>query len=371
MPQTLILVPMLNANEPEARLVEIHVKDGQLVKQGDILFTIETTKAASDVESPAAGYFRLVAAENTTYTVGDTLAVLTLTPGEALEIEAAKPNQLNPLEKNNSGDGEKNGITQLRITNPAKALALSKGIDLSSLPSDRLITEEFICQLDKSTGRKRSEIVNNKILIYGAGGHAKAVMEMVNAQGLYEIYGIIDDNEALNGSTVLGLPVIGTREQLADLIEQGVSLSANGVGGIINISLRIKIFEMLADYGFNFPVLQHPRATVEPSAEIAEGVQVFANVYVGSSTILHNYCMINTGAIISHDCVIGAYTHIAPGTLLAGQVTVGEKTLVGMGVSTAIGIKIGDGARIGNGAILLADVPSRAIVPAGKVWSAV
>lgn len=79
--------------------------------------------------------------------------------------------------------------------------------------------------------------------------------------------------------------------------------------------------------------------------------------------------MINTAAIISHDCEIGAYSHIAPGALLAGHVHVGERALVGMGVTTIIGLKIGAGARIGNGAVLLADVPARAIVPAGKVWA--
>jgi len=84
--------------------------------------------------------------------------------------------------------------------------------------------------------------------------------------------------------------------------------------------------------------------------------------------VLHEKCMVNTGAIVSHDCEIGSYAHIAPGAMLAGQVWVGARALVGMGVTTAIGIKIGAGARIGNGAILLADVPERAIVPAGKVW---
>ena len=184
------------------------------------------------------------------------------------------------------------------------------------------------------------------------------------------IAGIVDDNESLTGSLVLGIPVLGTREILPHLYEQGIRLAANGVGGIINIGIRISLFELLARKGFAFPILCHPRATIEASAQLFDGVQVFANAYVGSSVVLHEKCMINTGAIISHDCEIGSFTHIAPGAMLAGMVQVGEKALVGMGVTTAIGIKIGSGARIGNGAILLADVPARAIVPAGKVWSA-
>jgi UDP-3-O-[3-hydroxymyristoyl] glucosamine N-acyltransferase len=141
------------------------------------------------------------------------------------------------------------------------------------------------------------------------------------------------------------------------------------VGGIIDINIRIKLFELLGGLGFAFPALCHPRATLEKSAQVLDGAQVFANAYVGSSALLHERCMINTGAIVSHDCEIGAYTHIAPGALLAGHVHVGARALVGMGVTTSIGIHIGAGARIGNGAILLTDVPERAIVPAGKLWS--
>jgi acetyltransferase EpsM len=98
-------------------------------------------------------------------------------------------------------------------------------------------------------------------------------------------------------------------------------------------------------------------------------VQVFANAYVGSDVFLHPRCMVNTNAVVSHDCVIGAYTHIAPGALLAGHVHVGERTLVGMGVTTAIGVRIGDGVRIGNGAVLVADVPDKTIIQAGRFWA--
>ena len=145
--------------------------------------------------------------------------------------------------------------------------------------------------------------------------------------------------------------------------------AANGVGGILDINVRINIFESMESAGFSFPSFVHPRATVELSAVMEDGVQVFANAYVGSEAHLQPRCMINTSAVVSHDCVIGMYSHIAPGTLLAGDVHVGARTLIGMGVTTAIGIKIGDNVRIGNGAIILADVPDKTIVQAGRFWT--
>ena len=72
-----IVVPLLNANEPEARLVEIHVTNGQLVEKGMALFTIETTKAASEIEAETKGYIRIFAAEGDILEVGGLLAMIT------------------------------------------------------------------------------------------------------------------------------------------------------------------------------------------------------------------------------------------------------------------------------------------------------
>ncbi len=354
MPTIPVLVPLLNANEPEARLVQVHNQDGAPVQKGDLLFTIETTKAAADVEAPGAGYLRLVAREGVTLAVGEILAFLTDSPEDIIDLPVP---DLASARQAETATGESRNLSELRITQPARILAESLGVDLLSLPKDRLVTEAFIRQINQpAASAPISGPINSQILIYGAGGHAKAVMEMTRSLGAFRIVGIVDDNAELTGSSVLGFPILGSREILPRLYGQGIRMAANGVGGIM--------------HGFAFPVLIHPRATIEASAEVFDGVQVFANAYVGSSVLLHEKCMINTGAIVSHDCEIGAYSHIAPGALLAGHAYVGERALVGMGVTTAIGINIGAGARIGNGAVLLADVPERAIVPAGKVWNA-
>ena len=354
-----IFVPLLNANEPEARLVEIHVRDGQPVEKGARLCTIETTKATSDIESPEAGFIRFLVAQGSILSVGDRLAVLTDTADEQIGL-SSKPRQLSMPAK------------ELRITKPARALAERLGLDLTSLQSDHLVTEDIIRQAAAATSKMDIKLApSNKdyLLVFGGGGHAKSILDMVKQLDRFAIAGIVDDDEELTGKEVLGIPVLGTRALFPKLIELGIEQAANGVGGILDINVRIKVFEALENAGFSFPVLVHPRANVEISAVMGDGVQVFANAYVGSEALLHPRCMINTNAVVSHDCVIGMYTHIAPGALLAGQVQVGARTLVGMGVTTAIGVRIGDNARIGNGAIILADVPDKTIIQAGRFWT--
>jgi sugar O-acyltransferase (sialic acid O-acetyltransferase NeuD family) len=377
-----ILVPLLNANEPEARLVGIHVREGQKVEQGTLLFTLETTKAAADVEASESGFVRILASEGDTLSVGEKLALITETADEAVEAPLQLPPNAEHLPRGGaSRGGEGEGGAGLRITKPARALAEQLGLDLSALPSDRLVTEAVVRQaagtsaahLDADSSGTTQAVrpggrVTAEMILYGGGGHAKTVLEMAQAIAAFRIAGIVDDNIPA-GTSVLGLPVLGGREVLPGLLERGIQLAANGVGGIIDINVRVRLFELLEDLGFALPILVHPRATVERSAQAGDGVQVFANAYVGSSAVLRAKCMVNTGAIVSHDCEIGSYSHIAPGALLAGHVKVGERSLVGMGVTTAIGITIGKGVRVGNGAILYADVPDRAIIPAGKVWA--
>ena len=340
-----ILVPLLNANEPEARLVGVHVQDKQAVEKGTRLFTIETTKAASDVDAPASGYIRFLAREGETLLVGNRMAVITESSDEPVGFETVtKPEAAQP--------------GTLRITRPARALAESLGLDLNTLPVAGLITEDIVRQFSAAAQRLTLPASDKPyIIVYGAGGHAKSVMEILLQNNDRTIAGIVDDDPRLTGVEVLGIPVLGTQAVLLPLIKQGATQAANGVGGILDISVRIRIFGRLEGLGFLCPSLIHPRATVEPSAKVGQGVQVFANAYVGSEATLEPKCMINTNAVVSHDCVIGAYTHIAPGALLAGHVHVGARTLVGMGVTTSIGVKIGDEVRIGNGAIILADVP--------------
>ncbi|MGB8212198.1 MAG: NeuD/PglB/VioB family sugar acetyltransferase [Anaerolineales bacterium] len=366
-----ILVPLLNANEPEARLVGIHIKDGQAVEKGTRLFTIETTKATSDIESPESGFIRILAAEGATLSVGDKIAVIAEIVDEPLNLQIDGKPKFTPV-GTKSPAGMMSPSEALRITKPARQLAESLGVDLATLPTGHLVTEEEIRRAADPLQKMDVKLPSSKkpyLLIYGAGGHAKSLMEIVLQNKIYTIAGIVDDDQQLTGKQILGIQVLGTRMMLSSLMEQGVKFAANGVGGILDINVRVKVFGWLESAGFSFPALIHTRSTVEPSAKMGDGVQVFANAYVGAEAILESRCMVNTNAVVSHDCVIGMYTHIAPGALLAGHVHVGARSLVGMGVTTAIGVRIGDGVRIGNGAIILADVPDKTIVQAGRFWT--
>jgi sugar O-acyltransferase (sialic acid O-acetyltransferase NeuD family) len=360
-----VTIPLLNPNEPEALLAALHVKEGQHVSAGDLLATIETTKSAADLQAEQAGFIaglRLRVGE--TARAGDILCYIADDPAWSPPEPARPSGQLNTADSLSAPPPE-----GLRITRPALALARQLGLDVNQLPTDRLVTESMVRALlsKPGSGPDTSELDATAIIVYGGGGHGKALIDLLRALHTYRIAGIIDDGIPV-GETIMGVPVLGGNERLSELYAKGIRQAVNAVGGIGNITIRIKVFQNLAEAGFSCPAVVHPAAYVEDSASLAPGVQVFARAYVGSEARLGFGAIVNTGAIVSHDCILENFANISPGALLAGEVKIGAASLVGMGVTINLRVSVGAGARIGNGATVKEDVPAKGIVRAGTTW---
>jgi sugar O-acyltransferase (sialic acid O-acetyltransferase NeuD family) len=357
-----ILIPLLNPNEPEALLADLHVQEGQKVAAGDLLCTLETTKSTAELPADQGGYV-----------VGLRLAQgQTVRAGERLCYLSNSPDWTPPAEPVASTEKSTSVPDGLRITQPALLLAQSANLDLGRLPSGVLVTEKLVQQLLQSTLQSQLEppavaFDPTAILVYGGGGHGKALIELLRALHSYHIVAVIDDGMPV-GQEILGVPVRGGAEVLSDLYAQGVRLAVNAVGGIGNLDIRLKVFKRLAGAGFTCPTLVHPSAVIEPSARLAAGVQVMPLAYVGSEADIGYGAIINTGAIVSHDCQIGDFANLSPGAILAGEVEIGSGALVGMGTTINLRVKVGTRVRIGNGATVKRDVPKGGIVRAGSVW---
>jgi sugar O-acyltransferase (sialic acid O-acetyltransferase NeuD family) len=362
---TPITIPLINPNEPGALLAALHVSSGQRVSRGDKLCTLETTKSTVELTAESKGY--VVGLRHTT---GETVQA-----GEILAYLADSPDWTPPA-RPDAAEGQKpSHPADLRISQPALILAQQHNVDLSrfsSLSSEVFITERLVQEaIDRSAlpelELRAGQFEPNAIIIYGGGGHGKALIDLISVLSTYPIAGIVDDGIAA-GTSIMGTPVLGGSAILEELITVGVHQAANAVGGIGNIISRINVFEHLASAGFSCPTLVHPTAFVEPSATLSEGVQLMPHAYVGSDAHVGFGAIINTGAIVSHDCTVGEYANLSPGAILAGEVTIGDAALVGMGVTVNLRVKIGSRARVGNGATVKQDVPDGGIVRAGTIW---
>lgn len=350
-----IHVPLVNPNENECLLAQLAVKEGQQVKKGDLLAVFETTKSTFDLLADGDGYILGInAREGDLMKTGDWFCYL-----------SEKPDRVLPKTKKPGLEVQETQLpSDMRITQPALALAKQHKIDLTTFKSDQLITETMVRELVSSS---LPEIDQNRVIIYGGGGHAKSLIDLIRAEGKFQIHGIVDDGLQAGGK-VLDVPVLGDGTVLSGLRRQGIGLAVNAVGGIGSITPRLQVFEKLRQAGFSIPTVVHPRAYVEANAKIGQGGQIFFNAYVGSEAKVGFGCIVNTGAIISHDCVLADYVNISPGAILAGAVKVNDRSLIGMGVTINLNVVVGAGSRVGNSAVVKANVPENGVVRAGTIW---
>lgn len=182
------------------------------------------------------------------------------------------------------------------------------------------------------------------INLFGASGHAKVIMDIIEAQG--DKVGCLYD-DAPHYTEIKEIPVYLASEVKvkAPLI---VSIGANRFRKIV-----------AERYDVDFANAIHPSATISSSASIQEGSVVMQGAIIQADCKIGKHCIINTGASIDHECQIGDYVHIAPGSTLCGNVTVGEGTFIGAGTTIIQGIKIGKWCTIGAGSVVIRDIPDQ------------
>ena len=193
---------------------------------------------------------------------------------------------------------------------------------------------------------------DRRLIVLGASGHSKVVVATAQALGI-EIAAILDDDSSKWGCTVLGHRVTGPIT---------AATTAAGPGMLIAIGSgenRERIAMRLAGPWMS---LVHPAAWVHESVAIGEGSVICALAGVQPDSVLGRHVIVNTAATVDHECVIGDFTHLAPGVHLAGEVRIGRRCLIGVGASIAPGIAIGDDAVVGAGAAVIENVPAGATV---------
>jgi sugar O-acyltransferase (sialic acid O-acetyltransferase NeuD family) len=198
------------------------------------------------------------------------------------------------------------------------------------------------------------------VVIYGAGGQARVLLELMDRAGICPIAGLVDDDASLHGTKIEGVPILGPIERLGSLVR--VHRIHRAVIAMGNNSLRRRFAEHARSVGLRLPVLIHPSAMVSPTAHLGDGTVVMAGAVVAAHARVGELAIINTRASVDHDCVLGDCVHVAPGATLCGNVTVGNEAFIGAGATLIQDLIVGDGAIIGAGATVIRDVSSNTTV---------
>ncbi|MHC1783136.1 MAG: acetyltransferase [Anaerolineaceae bacterium] len=190
-----------------------------------------------------------------------------------------------------------------------------------------------------------------KCIILGGGGHAKVLIDAIQASADVLIVAVLDRDPAMKGKNIFGVPVRGSDEMIKELAGDADSFVV-GIGSVGDPSTRMKMFEMGLETGLKPLTIIHPKAVISRYAEIGEGSMLFAGSIVNPEARIGKNVIINTGAIIEHDCNIGDHAHVATGARLAGMVTVGRGAHIGAGAVIRQKGQVGEFAVVGAGAVV-------------------
>lgn len=201
-----------------------------------------------------------------------------------------------------------------------------------------------------------------KVLLIGAGGHAKVIIDLLRFNRGIELVGLVDKEGEGGPREVLGVPVIGTDRRLEEFFQRGIRHALVAVGSVGDNRLRKSLYERARAIGFSFINAVHPAAVVSRNTKFGEGNVVMAGAIIGPGVTLGDNIIVNTGAVIEHDCVVGDHVHIAPGAKIAGGVVIGAGSHIGIGAVIIQGKVIGENAIIGAGSVVIGDVPDNVVV---------
>jgi sugar O-acyltransferase (sialic acid O-acetyltransferase NeuD family) len=195
------------------------------------------------------------------------------------------------------------------------------------------------------------------ILIAGASGHAKVIIDIIEKEKRHGIAGLLDD-QLPPGASFLGYPVLGSERDLQSFAD------AHGImAGIVAIGdnwLRSQVVAKIlaALPGFRFVTAIHPSAEIARGATIGAGTAVMAGAIVQSDARIGEHCIVNTGASLDHDAVLEDYASLAPRATTGGNARIGAYSAVAIGAVVLHKVTIGEHTVIGAGATVLEDVPA-------------
>ncbi|MBT7706922.1 hypothetical protein HN747_05770, partial [archaeon] len=163
-------------------------------------------------------------------------------------------------------------------------------------------------------------MTDSNIVIIGGGGHARVTAGALQEAGV-NILGYTEIKTDQRSTNMLGVPCMGDDSSLEAIDPASVQLVL-GVGGAVKPDIRAKLFNTWKKRGYAFSTVVHPSAFVDMSVKLGEGAQIMAGAVLQPGSNIEKNVLINTRAVIDHDCRIAAHTHIAPGAVLCGQVDV-------------------------------------------------
>jgi sugar O-acyltransferase (sialic acid O-acetyltransferase NeuD family) len=186
-------------------------------------------------------------------------------------------------------------------------------------------------------------------VVFGAGGHARSVVDVIQRRGEIVLAVVGEPRGAAWPQSLLADEVAGL-----DLAVRRGHLVVPAIGAS---APRVRIMDALAARGWEGGGLIAATATVARDVALGAGTAVLEHAHIGPASRVGRAVIVNTGAVVEHDCIVGEGVHLGPGAYLLGAAEVGDRSFVGSGARVLPGVRVGSDVTVGAGAVVVADVP--------------
>lgn len=199
------------------------------------------------------------------------------------------------------------------------------------------------------------------VLIYGGGALGRQVYRnLADWAPDIEVLGFIDDVKAAGTAIAGALSTVGNLDaarQQAPLAPGRVRL-VPGIG-YGDLPARRAAYERARAAGYEFCGFRHPRALIEPSAQVDESVIALAGVVIDIETVIGPFCYLDAAARVGEWSKLAANCHLSAGAAVGGSVSVGADTFIGMDATIVNDITVGSHVFINACALVHQDLPDK------------
>ena len=393
---TPVYLPQFGPNDLNATIAEWSKPPGQQVKQGEVIGCAETTKSVFDLEAPASGIFWPLLAAGS---VADTGALIAALGDEHSTQEAAQAwlNEERGAASAAAAGEAPSAIAQAVRSGTLKAelLAQRHQIDLADVPaSGERVTEADVQAYlaaraaagqaagqaaGRQTGRtgvmatEIHDLVDDRypakrvqrLLIIGGGNGAVQIIDALAKGSNQRAVGIVDDNSAIHGKTVAGVPVWGAIdvESASDMAAAG-RFDAAVISISTSIPVRTRIFAQWKSRGIVFANVIHPSCVIGINSAWGEGNVLMALCHLGACAALGDNNFLSAYCSIEHHCIVGSHCSFGPAVVTSSRVRIGDGVRFGTGIFIEPGVQIGPHSVVASGLAITQHIPAGSIVKA-------
>lgn len=365
-------IEQINVSDTEYKLTGIFKSASEAVKQGDLIFSYESSKMNFDVPAEEDGYVFY----NDQLHIGDVLLV-----GRLVAFTAGAQQSAEEISKVFADAGAQAIVSREDqiITKKARRLIADHNIDVGVFAAHEIISEDVVEEyLNKLNPAANSQNIDyyytsaehaqfdkglKKLAIIGAGKAALQVYDAVLAAKVHQVVFLYDDNKKLAGKSLMGVPIRGAMdfEQIKADHEQGlfdeIIVSFSG-----DIDSRKKIFLDVAALNIPIANVVHPTSLVSNFVKMGVGNILFANVRIGPFAEIGDNNVISSLCSLEHHNHLGSHNTFGPAVVFSGSCTIGDGNKFGTGIYIEPKIKIGSNSVISSGVVLRQSVPSDSVV---------